>query len=399
MPGHSGKDFFEFKANKMDITEIEGMDNLLTSSGVILDAEKEIARAYGYNYSLMVTQGSTICMHMSIYLAKILKVKIIAYGKMHSSFYNGIKLFGCSYEEYDDIEKIKDVLQKCTTRVAIFTTSPDYFGKVKDLEQINNLGADLVIVDAAHGAHFVYSDVLPKYPKADIVFSSMHKTMPAQTGSAIINVDDGLLFDYLKHIRAMTHSTSPNYMSMASMDLARAYFEEQGAALYLNIKNTIDKYNGHFSRYEIEKVDDISRLVINTKDDSALDIASKLHKAGFDVEMAIDNKLVFILTPFNIDKVSLLEKAIDSIEAEKLHSLATDTNTNIEYGNMEGKRLAFVNIDEAEGLISNAQICIYPPSIPVIQIGQIIKKEDINILNEHKEHLLGLVNGKVPVLK
>ena len=47
MPGHSGNDFFEFKANKLDITEIEGMDNLLSSSSVILDAENEIARVYG----------------------------------------------------------------------------------------------------------------------------------------------------------------------------------------------------------------------------------------------------------------------------------------------------------------------------------------------------------------
>ena len=52
MPGHSGKDFYLFKANELDITEIEGLDNLLTSSGVILDAENLIAKAYGYKHSL-----------------------------------------------------------------------------------------------------------------------------------------------------------------------------------------------------------------------------------------------------------------------------------------------------------------------------------------------------------
>ena len=398
MPGHSGNDFFEFKANKLDITEIEDMDNLLSSSSVILDAENEIARAYGYKHSLMVTQGSTICTHMSIYLAKMLGLKIIALGDMHSSFYNGLTLYQMGYEAYDSIEKIEDVIKKSNTDVAIFTTSPNYFGQAKCLDCINELGAKLVIVDAAHGAHFVYSDVLPEYPKADIVFSSMHKTMPAQTGSAILNVNSDELYNHLKYIRSIMHSTSPSYLLMASMDLARAYMQEQGQALYENIKKVIEAYNGKFSRYTIEKTDDISRLVINTKDDDALDIAHKLHKKGFDVEMAIDNKLVFILTPFNIDKVSVLEKAIDEIDAVKLKNKIAK-HTASEFKEVDGREPLYVDIDDAEGYISNAQICIYPPSIPVIQRGQIIKKEDINILNEHKGHLLGLVNGKVPVLK
>ena len=398
MPGHSGNDFFEFKANKLDITEIEGMDNLLSSSSVILDAENEIARVYGYKHSLMVTQGSTICMHMSIYLAKMLGLKIVALGDMHSSFYNGLNLYQMEYEAFDSIEKLEDVIKKSNTDVAIFTTSPNYFGQTKCLQRINEIGAKLVIVDAAHGAHFVYSNVLPEYPKADIVFSSMHKTMPAQTGSAILNVNSDELYNHLKYIRSIMHSTSPSYLLMASMDMARAYMEEQGQALYESIKNTIDKYNGKFSRYTIEKVDDISRLVINTNEDDALDIAHKLHEKGFDLEMAIDNKLVFIVTPFNIDKVSLLEKAIDEIEPIKLKA-KTSKQAEVEFESINGRLPSYVDIEEAEGYISNAQICIYPPSIPIIQRGQIIKKEDINILNEHKGHLLGLVNGKVPVLK
>ena len=59
----------------------------------------------------------------------------------------------------------------------------------------------------------------------------------------------------------------------------------------------------------------------------------------------------------------------------------------------------FVEIDDAEGLIANGDISIYPPSIPVIRYGTKITKEDINILKAHNGHILGLVNNKVPVLK
>ena len=66
---------------------------------------------------------------------------------------------------------------------------------------------------------------------------------------------------------------------------------------------------------------------------------------------------------------------------------------------IDGLRPEFVNIDDAEGCIANADLCIYPPSTPIVRFGEKITREDINILNAHLGHILGLVNNKVPVLK
>ena len=60
MPGHKRAPFdFLFGAQKLDITEIEGFDNLHDASGVILDAEKRASKLYGTICSRFLVGGST----------------------------------------------------------------------------------------------------------------------------------------------------------------------------------------------------------------------------------------------------------------------------------------------------------------------------------------------------
>ena len=382
----------------MDITEIVGMDNLLAASGVIKEAEDLIAKAYNFKHSLMLTQGSTTSMQMCVYLAKQRGLQIVSFNKMHSSFYNATRLFECGYIEVSDIEKLKDVLQKSAKQVAIFTTSPDYFGNIGSINELNELkGDNLLIVDAAHGAHFPFSSLLPKYPDGDIVFSSMHKTMPAKTSSAIINVNDDALYEELVFIRTLIHSTSPSYLTMASIDLARADFEEHGEGYYSIIKNAIDSLNGEISGFTIEHSDDFSRLVISKENMDGYDLLLQLHDMGIEAEMAYENKVVFILTPFNISDLHRLKSVLLVVKPKTVDGYIKDE----EHAHSEGVEgiATFVEINEAEGMYANGDISIYPPSQRIIKRGDKITKEDINILNKHKGHILGLVNNKVPVLK
>ena len=399
MPGHSGKAFFDFQENHLDITEIEGMDNLLAASGVIKEAEDLMAKTYGYNHSIMVTSGSTICMQMSAYTIKQMGLEAVAIGSMHSSFYNAMRLFEIPYIEVENIQKCLDVIGKNQKQVAIFVTSPNYFGDIQDVDTLyKNKKNNLLIVDAAHGAHFAFSKYLPKYPKGDIVFSSMHKTMPAHTGAAIININDDYLYNLMLLNLSKMHSTSPSYLSLASMDLARAYFEEHGDEDYLKIKNKIDSFKGEFAGFKIKKTDDCSRLVLTKEGIDCYKVLKDLHDMGYEAEMAYEDEIVFILTPFNIDSLDELYDAMQKLSFEKLNSINIQrANKNKEY--IKGLRPDFVEIKDAEGLIANADICIYPPSTPIVRFGEKIDKEDINILNAHLGHILGLVNNKVPVLK
>ena len=399
MPGHSGKDFYDFKENALDITEIEGTDNLLAATGVIKEAENLIASAYGYKHSIMVTQGSTTCMQMSAYTIKQMGLNVLAVGDMHSSFYNAMHIFNIPYETVENVAKCIDVLQKNAKQVAIFVTSPNYFGQVKDLSLINeNKGNSLLIVDAAHGAHFPFSGILPKYPQGDIVFSSMHKTMPVHNGGAIVNINDDYLYNLMLLNLTKIHSTSPSYITLASMDMARAYFEENGDKDYKAIKDKIESFDGKFAGFDIVKSDDISRLVLKKAGVDCYKVLKKLSLLGFEAEMAYEDEIVFIVTPFNYMELDRLKDALSQVGLEPLKSLVIKASKK-DKEPIDGLKPDFVEIDKAEGLIANADICIYPPSTPIVRLGEKITREDINILNAHLGHILGLVNNKVPVLK
>lgn len=65
-------------------------------------------------------------------------------------------------------------------------------GLVANYEEIRKvLGDTLLIVDEAHGAHTYFSSLMPDSALksgADVMISSVHKTLGALSASAIINV-------------------------------------------------------------------------------------------------------------------------------------------------------------------------------------------------------------------
>ena len=87
MPSHSGSaDGKLFSSCAFDYTEVEGLDNLACPSGVILEAEKKAAKSRGCAHTLFVTEGSTVCMHVALSIAKE-RGAVGCIGGMHKSFY------------------------------------------------------------------------------------------------------------------------------------------------------------------------------------------------------------------------------------------------------------------------------------------------------------------------
>src|SRR6185312_13762748 len=86
-----------------------------------------------------------------------------------------------------------------------------------------------VLVDEAHGAHFVIGEPFPQSALslgADVVVHSAHKTLPAMTMASFIHIKSNLVsIERLAHALHMLQSSSPSYLLMASLDHARAYAE------------------------------------------------------------------------------------------------------------------------------------------------------------------------------
>ena len=111
---------------------------------------------------------------------------------------------------------------------AFVLTYPSYYGLCSDLDEIvkeahkRNI---LVLVDEAHGAHFPFNPKLPRSSMkcgADAAVTSFHKTLPALTQTAVLNINCGIEDSGIRFMLRIFQSTSPSYVLMASIDAARS---------------------------------------------------------------------------------------------------------------------------------------------------------------------------------
>ena len=142
------------------------------------------------------------------------------------------------------VAQIGEALEAYPDAKAVVLTYPTYYGKTgRDLEEIIRLCHTYgvpVLVDEAHGAHFVVGEPFPRSALdmgADVVVHSAHKTLPAMTMASFLHVRSDLVSsEKVAHYLRMLQSSSPSYLLMASLDDARAYAEsynEEDKRFYL----------------------------------------------------------------------------------------------------------------------------------------------------------------------
>lgn len=243
MPGHKrrmgdiGNPFFA-EISKIDITEIDGFDNLHHASGVLLDAERRAAALYGSEETHYLVNGSTTGILSAISGCTDFGGKILMSRNSHKSAYHAMLLRGLHAEYlYPQTvkemgingpvcpEDVENALKNHADIQTVFLTSPTYDGVVSDVEEIARIAHGYgipLIVDEAHGSHFPFSSYFPKDSVscgADAVIHSLHKTLPALTQSALIHLN-GEYIDRESVRRYLTiyQTSSPSYVLMAGMD-------------------------------------------------------------------------------------------------------------------------------------------------------------------------------------
>ena len=403
MPSHNGDTSLDglYSSASFDWTEVQGLDNLLYSECVIANCEKKLASRYGYQNALMLTSGSTCAMQIALALAKSRQGVALAIGDMHKSFYSFSRVFGVEIICCKDLEEAENLSGKENIS-CVFVTSPNYFGKVFSLQSIKEfalrVGA-LLVVDEAHSAHFPYSSLLPdnssKY--ADISLVSMHKTLPVYGGGAILLTNGEDVYQEGRLLRADIHSTSPNYLVLASMDYADDYMSTRGEEEYAKVKNAIDKFKSQLKVGNVIDTDDFSRLVVKIDGVDCNKVSSNLVEQGIFAEMTYGDLLVFIVTPFNCDKLQLLADTLKNIPLEKLDS-DIDVDLGLKNADKQG-RVILVAPDKALGKMCAVDVGIYPPGVPVIKKGDILNEKAIDFIKKYSSRLFGLASGNVPVIK
>lgn len=230
--------------SKIDITEIDGFDNLHDAHGIIATAQARANRLYGADETFFLVNGSSCGVLAAVSAVADEGDCVLAARASHRSFYHAayLKHLRLKYVdsgnaeryEFPDAVTVKAIENQLDPTVkAVFITSPTYEGIPADIEGIaeavHRYGIPL-IVDEAHGAHFGFDPGVPDsavHQGADLVIHSVHKTLPSMTQTALLHVQGKLVKrERLRRYLRIYQSSSPSYVFMASMDACMDMLEK-----------------------------------------------------------------------------------------------------------------------------------------------------------------------------
>ncbi len=285
MPGHKRR-LSGFNPYSIDITEIDGFDNMHEPEGLIAALNEGLKKRFGGERAFILINGSTSGVLTAISASLNPGEKLLLDRNSHKSAFDALYLrrleavfichekIGISPEEIlaesiapesictDDRErflinggispeKVEDALKKDRDIKAVFITSPTYEGFTSDVSRIAGIchahGVPL-IVDSAHGAHAgLHRDFTEEYrfensalSGADIVIKSLHKTLPAFTQTALISVSGSLIdMNCFRRFYSVFQSSSPSYIFMAGADRMLKLLNERGEELFLSLGNRL----------------------------------------------------------------------------------------------------------------------------------------------------------------
>lgn len=254
MPGHKRQicGSLPEELYKIDITEIEGFDNLHQPKGILLELQKEAAGIYGAEESYYLVNGSTCGILSAVSCALPFGGRILMARNCHKSAYHAAYLrqlqicflYPKELKEYDIAEavtprQVREALEREQDIGAVFIVSPTYEGRIADISAIAGIAHERgipLIVDEAHGAHLGLAEGFPKnscQAGADLVIHSVHKTLPALTQTALLHVNGDLVNrGRLRRFLHIYQTSSPSYLLMASIDNALQHIQIYGREVF-----------------------------------------------------------------------------------------------------------------------------------------------------------------------
>ena len=435
MPGHKRSDLNFMNPYKIDLTEIDGFDNLHHAEEILLNSQKRLEKIYHSKKSYYLINGSTCGLLSAIGALVKANDRIVIARNCHKSVYNAVKLFRLKVEYvYPEImkcgiqgkinpEQIEDTLKKYQDTKLVVITSPTYDGIVSDIRKI----ADIVhkyhaylIIDEAHGAHFSLSSYFPEsaiVQGADLVVHSLHKTLPSFTQTAALHIaSDRVDCTKLEEMLSIFESSSPSYLLMAGMDRCVGMIERSGKQLFEKYQEKLIRFyevceklkhlhiltEKDYKEYNVPAVDH-GKIIIHT-DGVCMDgvqlyhllleryhLQMEMYSAQYvlamtsimDTQEGFD-RLFWALLEIDReldDKQNLTEelKKNDSIEKFLEESYAVRKKV-MEISDSTYYNIEETLLDQCDGKICAEYIFLYPPGIPMIVPGELISERLIQVL-------------------
>lgn len=430
-PSHGQGDFVNPASLKLlghkfftcDYSEIEGFDNLSNPIGIIRTSQVEAAKIYGAKSTFFLTNGSTSGIVASMFALLNRCDKVLIARNCHKSVYNGLVLTGAvplwlmpQYnKEWGIYETISlDLLEETLARnkdiKAFIMTNPSYEGVMSDVYRISSVCKKYnvkLIVDEAHGALWTYHKALgtPALMQgADIVVQSLHKTAGALNPAALLHIglDSDIEPKNIQKALNLITTTSPSYPLLVNIESTINYLSSQSGQTKLqelvkNVNRTI-RFLKSIPNLEVYSYNnDVTKILVKVTNMSGFELSDILFDE-YNIEDELANeKSVMFLTGLGTTKSKLkkLEKALFDLCAKNIKIKPNEERENpvinieprVRYtpALLWGKPSREVELKYALARVSMELIADYPPGIPILLPGEVIKKEHIEYLKDRQK--------------
>lgn len=377
----------------IDITEIDGFDDLHHAEGVLKKAQERAGRLYRADETHFLVNGSTVGILSAILGVTSRGDKVLVARNCHKSVYHALELNELKpvyvYPSFDTAtglngevapEQVETVLAQEPDIKAVVLVSPTYDGVLSDVYEIAEVAHKKgipVIVDEAHGAHFGFHSYFPENANvkgADIVIHSVHKTLPSLTQTALLHMNGTIVNrDKVRKYLHMLQSSSPSYILMASIDACMDFLEKGGEKYFAAYAERLQNLRETLKRLKYIKLVealsyDRSKIVISVQNTniSSKELTKKLLETyHLQPEMTAGNYVLFMTS------VADTEEGFD-----RLINALQEIDEGLEFcENAFAWKEMPRPAKTGEGQIASDYLYLYPPGCPIVCPGEVMTEE------------------------
>lgn len=445
MPGHKRRlrEGLLKEAACIDITEIDGFDNLHHAEGIIRQEQEFAARLYGSRQCFFLVNGSSCGVMAAVCAAAKEGETILMARHSHKSAYHAVYLQKLNaqylYPQQSQQgfpaggitpEQVGRQLDSCGAK-AVLITSPTYEGVISDIASIAQVVHDrgaILIVDEAHGAHLKFHKAFGESAVdtgADIVVQSLHKTMPSLTQTALLHIcSDRAPVERVRRYLELFQTSSPSYVLMASISHCLHMAAENKQLYFAPYVERLERFyrqtaglqrirvlgGADFRQaYGVQK--DPSKLILyagNLTDREGRrfgghQLMEALRK-GYHLETEMETRdYVLAMTSFldTQEGFDRLKQALFEIEEGLTVGAQNDKNSGAGGGqpgdeNLNPEQICsidqavdgnteIIDWEDAAGRVSCEYLYLYPPGSPVIVPGERISKHVWEYVQESRQ--------------
>ena len=422
-----------------DLGVMYALDDLHEPEGELKEAQDLTAELYDADYCWFSINGTTALIEAMIMGVVGPDETIIIPREAHRSVISGLVLSGakpvymdCQFDEQwgiplgASLEDAVRTMEEHPEAKAILLVYPNYYGVGVDVVNIvkeAHKRGMVVLVDEAHGPHLPFSENLPVEAiaaGADLVAQSTHKSVGSLTQTSwLLGQGERINKRRITQMHQMLQSTSPNYIFLASLDMARHQLATVGEALVhrtvelsMYLRKELHKISG-ITTMEYKDIQDritnydVTKVVIDAKELglTGVEFERMLRAYSIEVELVQANHVLVLITIGDTkESVDALIKAVQAVSDDVLCEASRDTGTNDKAVQSLSKDSALlplpqvrvtprnamyahreqVLLSEALHRIAGETIAYYPPGIPCVAVGEVISESVLQYIENRK---------------